>query len=316
MLFRKMIRDIKNNISQFITIFLMVLIGVMAYSGIESYMDGMKYTADKFYKENNLQDLNVMGENFSLDDLESIKKFDHVSDAERKLSITGITNHDKTLLLNFIESNNISRFYIKDGEKFDSNLDGVWLDEFYALENDIKVGDEIFVKYDDFVLHEKVRALVNIPDHLYDVRDESELYPDRKEFGFAYLSIEEIPKNYIKNMAIKKAGVSEETFDVMVPDFNYKDYLVFNTIMVDVDKKSNKILVKDDIEKNINNAKAVIDIKNSTSYLQYQGEIDEGKTYVGVFSVFIYCFIICYYYYDPSSKKTKNSNWYIKSIRF
>ena len=55
MLNRKMFRDIKNNLSQFITIFLMVAIGVMAYSGIEAYMDGMSKTADKFYKENNLQ---------------------------------------------------------------------------------------------------------------------------------------------------------------------------------------------------------------------------------------------------------------------
>ena len=61
MLKRKMFRDIWRNLSQFITIFLMIMIGVMAYSGIEAYMDGMKKTADKFYTENNLFDLNVMG---------------------------------------------------------------------------------------------------------------------------------------------------------------------------------------------------------------------------------------------------------------
>ena len=38
MLKQKMKRDIKNNLSQFITIFLMVAIGVMAYSGIKAYM--------------------------------------------------------------------------------------------------------------------------------------------------------------------------------------------------------------------------------------------------------------------------------------
>lgn len=57
MLKKKMLRDIKQNLSQFITIFLMVFIGVMAYSGIESYMNGMKQTADNFYKDYNLQAL-------------------------------------------------------------------------------------------------------------------------------------------------------------------------------------------------------------------------------------------------------------------
>ena len=40
MLRRKMFREIGKNLSQFITILLMVMIGVMAYSGIEAYMDG------------------------------------------------------------------------------------------------------------------------------------------------------------------------------------------------------------------------------------------------------------------------------------
>lgn len=130
MLKKKMFRDIKNNLSQFITIFLMVAIGVMAYFGIEAYMSGMQETADKFYTENNLQDLNVVGINFTESDLKKIKSIDNVKDAERKLSITGITNDDKTLLLNFIEENNISKFYVKDGEKFDKNKSGVWLDSF------------------------------------------------------------------------------------------------------------------------------------------------------------------------------------------
>ena len=252
----KMFRDIKKNLSQFITIFLMIMIGVMAYSGIEAYMDGMKETADKFYSENNLHDLNVIGAGFTTDDLENIKKMDNVKDAERKLSITGITDNDKTLLLSFIESNNISKFYLIDGEGFDSNKSGVWLDNFYAIENNIKVGDTILVKYEGMELHEKVLGLINVPDHLYDVRDESELYPDRKEFGFAYLSSNELPENF----------------------------RIYNYIMVDVDDTSKTNDVKNEIEDKIENAKAIINIEDTASYVTYQGEIDEGKTYVGVFS--------------------------------
>ena len=65
MLKHKMFRELKLYASQFITIFLMVFIGVMAYSGIKAYMNGMQITADVFYKENNLPDLHVMGSNLS-----------------------------------------------------------------------------------------------------------------------------------------------------------------------------------------------------------------------------------------------------------
>lgn len=256
MLKKKMFRDIKNNLSQFITIFLMVAIGVMAYFGIEAYMSGMQETADKFYTENNLQDLNVVGINFTESDLKKIKSIDNVKDAERKLSITGITNDDKTLLLNFIEENNISKFYVKGGEKFDKNKSGVWLDEFYAKENNISVGDKILIKYDSFSKEETVLGLINVPDHIYDTKDSSELYPNRKEFGFAYLSINELSK----------------------------EYQVYNYVMVDVDNKDNVLSVKENIEKNVESALGVIKIEDTASYKTYQGEIDEGKTYIGVFS--------------------------------
>ena len=209
MLKKKMIRDIKKNLSQFITIFLMVLIGVMAYSGIEAYMDGMKETADKFYSENNLQDLNLIGNNFTEDDLNNIKKIDNVTAAERKLSVTGVTDDDKTLLINFIESNNISKFYVVQGIEFDANKSGVWLDEFYAKENNIKVGDKILVKYEELNLKEEVLGLINVPDHLYDVRDETELYPNRKEFGFAYLSVNEITEDYVKSKVMKEMNIQK-----------------------------------------------------------------------------------------------------------
>ena len=218
------------------------------------------------------------------DDLKTIKEIDNVKDAELKLSVTATTDNDKTLLLNFIETNNISKFYVYKGEKFDPNKSGIWLDNFYAIENNIKVGDEVLVKYDGMELHEKVLGLINVPDHLYDVRDSSELYPDRKEFGFAYMSVNEITEDYIKNLVIKETGINENIFDMVMPNFNYKEYIPYSSIMVDVNKKSNVDKVKIDIEDKVKNAKAIIKIEDTSSYQAYQGEIDEGKTYVGVFS--------------------------------
>ena len=286
MLKKKMFRDIKQNLSQFITIFLMVLIGVMVYVGIEAYMDGMTSAADNFYKNNNIQDLNVMG-NLSDKDLDKIKSLDNVKDAEKKLVVNAIDkdNKDKTYLLSFIDSNNISKFHIMDGEKFDVNKKGAWVDNFYAEKNNLKVGDTIKIKYDTFTLEEKILGLINVPDHIYDVKDESELVPNREDFGFVYLSVNEIPESYIKDLVMKEMKITDEKiFDKYVKDFNYKEYIPYNYIMVDVNKKKNVTSVKEDIEDNVSNAKAIVKIEDTLSYQRYQGEIDEGASYVGIFS--------------------------------
>lgn len=286
MLKKKMFRDIKHNLSQFITIFLMVLIGVMVYVGIEAYMDGMTSAADNFYKNNNIQDLNVMG-NLSDKDLDKIKSLDNVKDAEKKLVVNAIDkdDKDKTYLLSFIDSNNISKFHIMDGEKFDVNKKGAWVDNFYAEKNNLKVGDTIKIKYDTFSLEEKILGLINVPDHIYDVKDESEFVPNRENFGFVYLSVNEIPESYIKDLVMKEMKITDEKiFDKYVTNFNYKEYIPYNYIMVDVNKKKNVTSVKEDIEDKVSNAKAIVKIEDTLSYQRYQGEIDEGASYVGIFS--------------------------------
>ena len=287
MLRKKMLRDIFQNKSQFITIFLMVLIGVMVYTGIEAYMNGMTTAADKFYTQNNVQDLNVIGQNFTKTDLENVKALDNVKDAERKLVVTGLdaNNKDKTFLISFIESNNISKFYVFSGEKFSSTKKGVWVDKFYADNNKLKVGDTLKIKYEDLILEEKILGLINVPDHIYDVKDESEIVPDRNNFGYVYMSVNEIPESYIHGRLMKELNIaSADIFNIAFPNFNYQDYIPYNYIMVDVNKKNNVNKVKDAIEDNIKSALAIVKIENTTSYLMYQGEIDEGKAYVGIFS--------------------------------
>lgn len=287
MLNRKMFRDIRFNLSQFITIFLMVFLGVMVYAGIRSYMDGMTKTADVFYSEYNLQDLEIIGENFTDDDLKEIKDVEHVKNAERKLTVIGTMENieDRTLQINFIESNEISKFYIADGIKFDKEIKGVWLDEYYAKNNDLKIGDIIKIKYENITLEEKIVGLVNIPDHVYDIKDESAIFPNHIDYGFCYLSINEFPESMIKQEVMKKMNITDEKiFDTTIKNFNYKDYLVYNYVMIDVDNEENKNYVKNEIENKVENAIAVTDIKDTFSYSSYQGEIEEGETYVGVFT--------------------------------
>lgn len=291
MLKKKMIRDVLKNKSQFITILLMVMVGVMVYAGIEAYMDGMTDTANRFYTKNNLPDVNVIGTSFTKDDLNDIKSIDNVVDAERKLTLTmnDAKDNNKSYLVNVIEDNNISKFYVKDGTSFDKEKGGVWLDYFYTKENNIKVGDKISFKYEKYVFNEKVNGLIYVPDHVYDVKDESQIMPNHKTYGFLYMSSNELEgfiKDEAKNKLSSKLGknLSDEEFNKLNPTFNFEDNIPYNYVMVDVKTKKDVNKVKDEIEKRVENAKATISIEKTSSYAMYQGEIDEGAAYVGIFS--------------------------------
>ncbi len=262
---KKRLRDIRQNKMQFFNIFIMVFLGVFVFAGIHAYMDGMDKSADKYYKDNNFQDIWLSGENFSNEDLEKAKNTKNVKDAERLLTInTELENkEDVTLETNFIESNNISKMYVVEGEEFSKDKKGVWFDSYLAKNLDLKVGDEITVTYQNMKITEKILGLVNTPDHVYFVKDDTEIFPTHKNYGFMYLSINELPE-----------GMPQ----------------IFNQVIIDIDNTDKLQETKADLENSIKSAIAVTDREASTSYQGYNSEIEEGTTYSSVFT-FLFLFI-------------------------
>ena len=173
MLLKKMIRDILKNKSQFITIFLMCFLAIFAFSGIHAYMDGMKAAADEYYENQNLQDLWLTSENFSEEKLSKIKETSNVIDAERyirlKANVLGCEKYtnssdgkpvaDLVFECNFIESNNINKMYLIEGESFSKDKSGLWLDYYLAKNIGIKVGDEVELSIEGSTFKEKVAGI-------------------------------------------------------------------------------------------------------------------------------------------------------------
>lgn len=305
MLNKKLLRDIRFNKSQFITIFLMVFLGVFVFSGIHAYMDGMQESSDIYYEDNNLQDIWLSGENFSSDDLTKVKELENVKDAERKLTITTTLDNysDVTIETNFIETNNISKMYVTSGEKFDIDKHGVWLDSYLANNLNLKVGDEITVTYQNYKIKEKIVGLINVPDHVYCVKDETAIFPNHKDFGYMYVSINEFPEDYIYNeikdkmieenpmlSMVDKSTIDKDMIESMIENFDIKDYYVFNQIIIDTEDTSKLNDTKAELEDKITSAIAVTDRNSSASYESYNSEIEEGQTYSSVFT-FLFLFI-------------------------
>ena len=205
MLKKKLFRELRLNAGQFTTIFLMVMIASLAFAGVHAYMDGMEDSGNRYYTNYNLEDLWLTGENFSVEDLEKVKQVPNVKNAERVLAFqcTWIRPEGNvTIETNFIETNEISHMYVFEGEGFDPEASGLWLDYYLAQHLGIHPGDEIPLSYGGYTFTEKVLGLIGTPDHVYAVKDSSVIFTDHKDFGFAYLSAKEFPAEYLYDQII------------------------------------------------------------------------------------------------------------------
>ncbi len=207
MLVKKVIRDILKNKSQFFTIFIMIFLAVFAYAGINAYMNGMTHSAAKYYENQNLQDIWLTSKGFTIDDLNKIKEIENVGDVERILQLKGtVTNPEKytdpnsnkplkdlILECNFIEENDISKMYLVEGEEYSYDKNGLWLDYYLADVLNIKTGDEIEFSLEGITLKEKVMGLIETPDHVYIMKDETAIFPTHTDYGYCYMSLNEFP---------------------------------------------------------------------------------------------------------------------------
>jgi len=130
----------------------------------------------------------------------------------------------------------------------------------------LKPGDKLEFEVNGIKLEEEILGLVYSPDHVGYVKDETEIFPTHDQYGYAYLSQNELPE------AMR----------------------FYSSVMIDVDDEENCGAVKTAITDDVENVISVVNTKDQYSAASYQGEIDEGKTYVGVFSgLFIAIALLC-----------------------
>ena len=303
MLNKKILRDIWKNKSQFTTIFIMVFLAVYAFAGVHSYMDGMKKSGEVYYENQNLQDLWLTSKNFKEDDLKQIKEIDNVKNVERQLTInasvidserfTNPTNgkniSDLILECNFIESNEINKMYVLEGEEYSKDKSGLWLDYYLADKIGINIGDELELSIEGITFKEKVIGLVEVPDHVYFIKDDTAIFPTHTDYGFAYLSINEFPSNYIYEKVLENDEIKKS----LDKDFHIEDAYVFPYAIVDIDDTSKINETKNHIKNNIDGIITVTGREDDISYSGFLREAEEGETYSGVFSgLFVFIAIL------------------------
>ena len=189
MLFKKMLRDMKEHKMQFIAIFLMSFLTLLVFAGVGAEVAGVQQSVDSFYEDTNMADVWLYPNEINNQTIQKIMDIDTTDDMERQLVLptTADIVDDPSVDLHFVENNTIAKYYPMDGNEFDINDEkGIWLDKRFAEANNLKVGDNIKLKFNGTSIEKTIRGLGYSPEYVYSQGDS--LLPDFKMHGFGYLS--------------------------------------------------------------------------------------------------------------------------------
>lgn len=190
MLLRKLFRTAWGYKSQFISMIIMIAIGVGVFMGFNIEWRSIEADTGAFFDATSYADYRIYSETgFTSEDVACIRRIDAVEAATRFLSVNvGIKNSDKNLTLNVSESYNVSTMLVTDGSDYDESSDGVWLSDRFAEENGIAIGDRLTVTYKGAEIGCEVVGLCKSGENMICTADSNQLMPDYEMHGFAYIT--------------------------------------------------------------------------------------------------------------------------------
>ena len=186
-----MLRDFKDHKIQFLSIFLMALIGVFGFTGISGEVVGLIDVSSHYYEDTNLADGWIYGEDLSNDTFTDIKDMNQIKDAQREMVVETVANYstDPEITLHVLEGpQKVSKFHLYEGKDFDENdAEGIWIDKRFSDARNLHVGDEISLSFDGNEVSKTVRGIMISPEYVYYIQEGS-IVPNFEQIGFAYIS--------------------------------------------------------------------------------------------------------------------------------
>lgn len=142
--------EIRRSKARFISIFLIVALGVAFFSGIQASSPDMQYSGDAYYEAAKLMDLKIQGTlGLTSRDVKAVSDIDGVELAEGGYSTDVMSGEDDAQKVLHLESvSDDFNLLTADEGKIPEKSGEIFLDSMYAKNQGYKVGDTISVSED------------------------------------------------------------------------------------------------------------------------------------------------------------------------
>ena len=140
--------EIRKSKSRFISILLIVALGVAFFSGIQASSPDMRYSGDAYYDESSLMDIKVVGTmGLTAEDVSSIESIDGIESAEGAWSTDVMCGEGQKQKVLHIESLNdtVNKLDVQEGRLPEISGE-IFLDSTFASTNGYKVGDRVSLR--------------------------------------------------------------------------------------------------------------------------------------------------------------------------
>ena len=283
MLRRKLWRTAKVYKVQFISMILLIALGIGVFVGFNAEWVTIGKDTGAFFRDCGFADYRIIDEDgISSADVDKIRNLKGVSGVSRFLSVNAdVSGSDDQLALTVTESDHTSGFVLMEGDEYDRwDPEGFWLMDKYAEMNGIRPGDQLTVTFEDMEFTGTVRGLIESAEYLICVRDESQVMPDFNTYGYVYASPAMLRKVIEDEIREEEPDLDEDIMSIAVKEACDEFFCQLN-----VNSSMDKQEIQTAVDKALGRSLLILTKDENISYSESRGEMNEGKTMGAVLPV-------------------------------
>lgn len=191
-LVRKLLRDIKQSLGQFVAFVMVIAVGAFFYGGLVTYSDNLSTYTKRYFQINNLSDLNIQYTQISNEDVAGFRKIEGIQQIEGRYTFDAtqvFPDYKASLIIHSIPANNEINMPTMMGGRTPTKKNEILLDSHYAKEHQLHVGDQLTISTEERNFTFTISGLCEDVEHAK-INDTQ----DHKNNGFAYMAEAAIPE--------------------------------------------------------------------------------------------------------------------------
>lgn len=189
----KLRRDLRKNWQQFFSVFLMSLLSVLIFVGLQGAWYGLEKSLDSFISSSDVPTIWVQATNLTDDEIEEINSLDGVKDVISETRITTAintkSNLNKYLILDSFSNSSQQIANVTKGADFsDVASNGIWINKEYATSNNLSIGDTLEITLSGKTVDVEIVGFVQSADRIYFTGSLEYIAPNYSDYAYGYIS--------------------------------------------------------------------------------------------------------------------------------
>ena len=188
MLYRKMIRDLKENKGAYLACIVIITLGLLVFTAFSTMVETLQTSQQSFYENQNFADGFVQVKAIPRDEVKKLKDIEGIKEIQGRLVKEVMVlkpESKKNVYLRLVSvepgrENPINAAFLNAGNPLEDKAMNIWIDNKFFEANNHNLNDEIEVIASGKKRKLSIVGVASSPEFIYSLRTAADLYPSRK----------------------------------------------------------------------------------------------------------------------------------------